>query len=120
MPLKPMRPCPHPGCGNLTRGKYCEDHKSQHTWAHNKEVRRLRGRKLQRERERLFNEQPLCVECLKVGRDTPATQRDHIVPLAEGGEDARDNTQAICQACHDAKTKQESKRGKYNKNNSIK
>ena len=116
MSFKPKRPCSRSGCPNL---QPCQIHKPK-PWVHNNPVNRLRGRALQRERERLLSEYPLCVLCLAAGRDTVATIRDHIVPLAEGGEDARDNTQAICQACHDAKTKQEPKRGKYNKNNSIK
>jgi 5-methylcytosine-specific restriction protein A len=40
-----------------------------------------------------------------------ATIRDHIVPLAEGGLDAESNIQALCQACSDAKTETEARRG---------
>ena len=40
-----------------------------------------------------------------------ATIRDHIVPLAEGGRDTDDNTQALCEACSDTKTAAESQRG---------
>lgn len=112
MPFSPMKACNHPGCGKLTKGRYCEEHKPLHTWIHSKETPRLRGRTLQRERSRLFNEYPLCVECEKQGRVIAATQRDHIVPLAEGGQDTADNTQALCPSCHDKKTKEESKRGR--------
>ena len=45
------------------------------------------------------------------GRYRPATIRDHIVPLAEGGLDHDQNVQALCVACHDAKTQAESQRG---------
>jgi 5-methylcytosine-specific restriction protein A len=35
--------------------------------------------------------------------------RDHIVPLWAGGLDVETNTQALCDACHDAKTAAESR-----------
>jgi 5-methylcytosine-specific restriction protein A len=37
--------------------------------------------------------------------------RDHIIPLAEGGEDSQANTGVKCHDCHDAKTQQERTRG---------
>lgn len=30
MPRKPKRPCSHPGCPNLTDGRFCEEHARQH------------------------------------------------------------------------------------------
>lgn len=66
---------------------------------------RIRGRKLQRERERLFRRQPLCVMCEAKGLIRAATQRDHIIPLCKGGTDAPDNIQALCDDCHAAKTR---------------
>lgn len=30
MPKKSKKPCKHPGCPNLTDGKYCEEHKHLH------------------------------------------------------------------------------------------
>jgi 5-methylcytosine-specific restriction protein A len=71
---------------------------------------RTRGRKLQRQRARLFREQPLCVVCLAKGRVTPATERDHIIPLSQGGTDTDDNVQALCSACHKAKSQSEMNR----------
>ena len=71
----------------------------------------MRGRKLQRLRNQLFDKQPLCVLCLLKGRTTVATIRDHVVPLAEGGLDDETNTQPICEECHELKTAEESKRG---------
>jgi 5-methylcytosine-specific restriction protein A len=46
-----------------------------------------------------------------MGRARPATVRDHIVPLAEGGLDDDRNVQAICTPCSDAKTQREAERG---------
>lgn len=62
-------------------------------------------------RAALFSASPLCVACEADGRVRLATQRDHIVPLAEGGLDALANTQGLCIECHDQKSKQESARG---------
>lgn len=70
---------------------------------------RIRGRRLQREREALFAEQPLCVRCLAKTprRVTVATQRDHIVALANGGEDTPENTQPLCAECNLEKRNEE-------------
>lgn len=46
----------------------------------------------------------LCRMCIGRGVVTLATQVDHIKPKARGGEDTEANCQAICTACHDAKT----------------
>lgn len=45
----------------------------------------------------------------------PATIADHIIPLAEGGTHDENNGQALCEPCHDAKTKQEIARGRARK-----
>lgn len=47
---------------------------------------------------------PLCVECLKLGRTTPAVELDHIVPLHKGGADDETNVQGLCRPCHAAKS----------------
>jgi 5-methylcytosine-specific restriction protein A len=41
-----------------------------------------------------------------------ATIRDHVIPLTEGGLDEEANIQAICAACHTAKTVREATRGR--------
>lgn len=75
-------------------------------------TKRITGRKLQSLRASLFQRCPLCVHCEAQGRVTLATQRDHIVSLADGGADDDSNTQALCDACHDIKSKQESAQGR--------
>ena len=72
---------------------------------------RIRGRPLQRLRRQLFQRNPLCVECEKVGRYSVATERDHIIPLKEGGADNEMNTQGLCADCHELKRQAEVKRG---------
>lgn len=113
MPSAAPRPCTHPGCGVLVRdgSGRCGKH-ARETWAKPKPVARITGRKLQRLREQLFARDPMCAECRRHGRVTLATQRDHIVPLAEGGTDDDGNVQALCAACHGAKSKAEAARGR--------
>jgi 5-methylcytosine-specific restriction enzyme A len=65
------------------------------------------GRTLQKARRELFAQQPLCAECAKAGRVSAAVQRDHIVPLSQGGRDVASNTQGLCAECHARKSEQE-------------
>lgn len=60
----------------------------------------------------LFARSPLCAECERNGRVTLATQRDHIIPLAEGGPDDETNEQGLCDDCHEEKSLGESLRAR--------
>lgn len=111
MPSAALRACAEPGCGALVPHGRCALH-ARAPWSSSTTVVRIRGRKLQRLRDRLFTQQPLCVLCQQAGRVTIATIRDHIVNLKAGGTDTEDNVQALCQACSDTKTHQESMRGR--------
>ncbi|RMX06724.1 HNH endonuclease [Corticibacter populi] len=107
------RPCSHPGCGVLVydgSGR-CPKHPRK-TWAKRPAApKRITGRALQRLRAELFAREPLCRACNAKALVTLATQRDHIIPLEEGGADTDDNIQPLCSACHDAKSKAERARG---------
>jgi 5-methylcytosine-specific restriction protein A len=63
---------------------------------------RLRGGALQQERSELFSRNPLCVSCQKKGITRLATERDHVIPLLEGGTDDPSNTVGLCNR-HQAK-----------------
>lgn len=53
-------------------------------------------------------QEKVCRLCLLRGRVTPATQTDHIVAVSRGGAPfERSNLQALCDGCHDAKTRAE-------------
>jgi 5-methylcytosine-specific restriction protein A len=65
---------------------------------------RIRGRRGQDIRARFLHAHPLCRTCLEQGRTTEATEVDHIIPLHKGGPESDDNRQALCVACHKAKT----------------
>jgi len=65
------------------------------------------GHHIAKERAALFASEPLCRECAKSNRVAIAVERDHIVPLHKGGLDTRENTQPLCKACHDKKTRKD-------------
>ncbi|SKC57898.1 5-methylcytosine-specific restriction enzyme A [Maledivibacter halophilus] len=111
MPRRPLKPCKHPQCPNLTEGYYCEEHKEEMEFKpkqskHKKLYNSTRWQDLRRYR---LNTQPLCVECLKKNRITPATVVDHIKPH-KGNENLFydfNNLQSLCKSCHDRKTAKE-------------
>lgn len=96
-------------CAHCWRFTPCPVHLKSAQWrSQSQEYTRVRGRRLQRMREELFLDEPFCRACkVKV-----AEIRDHIIPLAEGGTDERENTQPLCLTCSDEKTEKESARGR--------
>lgn len=113
MPRAAPRPCTYPGCGALVAdgSRRCPRHPLP-TWSKRADApKRITGRKLQRMRQALFQRQPLCEICEQAGLARLATQRDHRIPLAEGGQDDESNEQALCDECHEAKSLQERLRG---------
>lgn len=64
---------------------------------------RIRGRMLQRIRNRVLRANPLCQACgLRA-----SVEVDHITPIFKGGEDSPHsdaNRQALCEDCHAKKT----------------
>lgn len=113
MPTAAPRPCTEPGCKAVVvdgSGR-CSDH-ARLKWRKVTPTVRITGRRLQRMRERLFKREPLCAECRRLGIVKLATQRDHIVPLAEGGADDETNEQGLCDDCHEAKSLAEALRGR--------
>jgi len=71
----------------------------------------------QRLRKRVLLKHPLCVECERHGRVTPATVVDHIVPHKGNLELFWDesNLQPLCKRCHDSKTVGEGRWGDKNR-----
>ncbi len=110
MPVAAPKPCSQ--CGVLVRdgSARCDAHKVQ-KWVQVADYKRTSGRKLQKQRADLFRREPGCRECARRGVFTLATIRDHIRPLAEGGDDTDDNVQPLCRTCSDEKTAQERTRG---------
>ena len=50
--------------------------------------------------------------CIKCGIWREFLQQDHIIPLAQGGNDTRDNIQLLCANCHEDKTRAEKSWGR--------
>ena len=115
MPRKPKRPCGHMGCPNLTDGQFCDTHKKQeareyNTYRRDPESNKKYGRRWKQIRARVIQENPLCEECLKDGRYTPAEQVHHVKPLSEGGTHDAGNLMALCSSCHSGITLGENNR----------
>ena len=71
---------------------------------HHHRIQGPRWRRLRRQVLEVANWR--CTECNRYGNEV-----DHIVPLHRGGEPwALDNLQALCRACHIAKTARENRR----------
>jgi 5-methylcytosine-specific restriction enzyme A len=68
---------------------------------------RLRGRRAVAERWRRLYAEPLCRDCLAIGRITQSSVPDHIVPLSHGGTDTDDNIRCLCLDCHRIRTNEQ-------------
>jgi len=105
MPYRPKRPCSHPGCPNLTYGRFCPLHEQQETLRYNQfqrdpETAERYGKDWRRIRKSYLSEHPFCEACRKEGKATVATMVHHIRPLREGGTNDEENLMALCNACH--------------------
>lgn len=115
MPLRAKSICRAAGCNVLKdRPGYCtrHGHLTPKAWSNTSSASdgRMRGRRLQEARAELFRRNPLCVNCERNGVTRLAAERDHIIPLFEGGTDDLSNTTGLCKPCHQAKTQAESNR----------
>lgn len=112
MNLAPKKPCRKPGCNELTRSGFCHKHSSverKYDTERKSSSQRGYNRKWREARLVFLSKNPICVECLKQTRLTPATVVDHIVP--HKGDPVLfwdvNNWQALCQKCHGIKTASE-------------
>lgn len=108
MPYKLRSPCRYPGCPNLCdKGCYCQEHQ-QFTADRRRGNASARGYDgaWRTAREQYLRKNPLCVECLREGKLTPATVVDHVVPHRGDPKLFWDKTnwQALCSGCHNRKT----------------
>jgi 5-methylcytosine-specific restriction protein A len=58
-------------------------------------------------RAQVLAEEPFCRVCLAEGKRVQASEVDHIVPLAAGGDNSRGNQQGLCKPCHEVKSQRE-------------
>ena len=108
MPRTPKRPCRYPGCPNLCdKGVYCSQHMqfSSDRMRGGAESRGYDAR-WRKARTAFLQRNPLCNECMKRGKITPATVVDHIIPHRGDRKLFWDesNWQPLCKCCHDRKT----------------
>ena len=119
MPHAPRRNCRQQGCRNLAeKGScYCREHQLEQNRNYNRYERDpdtqafYTSKEWRSVRRYQLEHFPLCAECLKAGRYTPATLVDHIKPIREGG--ARldmANLQSLCWSCHSQKSIEEGSR----------
>ena len=109
MPYKPKRPCSYPGCGRLTDGRFCDEHRqvAEHQYNHylrDPDTNKRYGRAWKKIRAHYIQAHPLCEQCEQEGRLTPAEEVHHILPLANGGAHDDDNLMALCKSCHSSIT----------------
>jgi 5-methylcytosine-specific restriction protein A len=113
LPRKPKKPCRYPGCPALTAKRYCSEHQRQVDKEYNRNHRPYKklynSARWQRLRKWFLSKHPLCTECERQTRITPATVVDHIKPHQGDPELFWDenNLQALCKPCHDRKTARE-------------
>jgi 5-methylcytosine-specific restriction protein A len=65
---------------------------------------RIQGRAGVALRKRRLAQEPLCRDCADQGKVTEAETPDHIIPLAQGGEDIDTNIRCLCGPCHAKRT----------------
>lgn len=70
-------------------------------------IERLRGRKLQEQRNRIWLLNPLCARCGIVTIFPSGFELDHIVALTNGGTNDDDNMQVLHLDCHEEKTNED-------------
>ena len=118
MPKKPKRPCSYPGCGRLTDGQYCDEHRFSIDRQYNRYLRdpdtnKRYGRAWKKLRARFLLLHPLCEQCKCEGRLTAAEEVHHVVPLTNGGTNDEGNLMALCKSCHSRITVKSGNRLKF-------
>ena len=104
------QPCQYAGCRSfaIAGSAYCCKHRKQ---IRNDKFRASAYRRgytsaWSKAAKCFLIEHPLCAECQRQGRITPATEVDHIIPH-KGDKQLfwdQDNWQALCHECHSYKT----------------
>jgi len=106
MPYKSTRHCAVPGCpGYAENGPYCAEHRREYNRTiRGPESRRRYDRQWGKIRDLYLSKHPLCEECQRNGRLTPAVHVHHII---RGGSNDEENLEALCKKCHSRETAKE-------------
>ena len=112
-----QKPCRVKTCRYPHRnaGGYCDEHLDQESGWYSPErgTSSQRGYGAEWQRKRRFvlkRDGHQCRPCAAKGLVTYGNEVDHRIPKAEGGTDADENLQTICEDCHKEKTRRESSR----------
>lgn len=95
----------HPGCPELTEGRFCEKHEKEENkryekYDRNPAVRRRYGRAWKRIRDSYVKSHPFCELCYEKGVLVRTEEVHHKTPLSMGGTHERGNLIALCKSCH--------------------
>ena len=112
MPMKPKRPCSYSSCPNLTTERFCAEHTKKESQRYERYDRdpakkKRYGRSWRSIRDRQLAEHPLCEQCEKAGKITPAREVHHIKSLSQGGSHDPANLMSLCTSCHSEITARE-------------
>lgn len=116
MPRRAPTPCRYPGCAAVLQVPgYCAPHQARvhrdygrARRGFDKEIGFYQSMRWRAVRAQVLRETPLCVACALKDCVTAAIVVDHVIPIKRGGDRyARANLQALCIACHNAKTARE-------------
>ena len=118
MPRKPKRPCSHPGCPNLTEGRFCEEHaklvnQNYEKYERDPQSKRRYGRAWKRIRDKYVSQHPFCELCYEKGILVETEEVHHKKKLSDGGTHDRDNLIALCKSCH---SRIHAEQGRFNSN----
>lgn len=108
MTASPMKPCRHPGCKQLTKGRYCDEHerKREREYAERRGNSGQRGYDARWQKVRAIKaaNDPLCEQHLKQGTVVPLDVVHHIKSVEEYPELRldMDNLMSLCRDCHEA------------------
>ena len=116
MNKRPLKPCSHPSCNQLSQFNYCDAHKPDKSDTHRYYDRFKRNKKhnsfyhsaaWKKCRDYIkARDTGLCQHCLADKKITVGTIVDHIIPLKVDWSKRFDesNLQLLCLACHNKKT----------------
>ena len=113
--MRAKKVCGHATCYELVPAGtiYCAEHERQRGWQRNTGVTRTDTTAHRKRRLRvLARDGHQCQLRYDVICTGTATVCDHIVPLAEGGDDTDAGCQAACLKCHRRKTSMEGHRAR--------
>ncbi|GHV44273.1 HNH endonuclease [Clostridia bacterium] len=112
MPYKSRRYCSRSGCTTLIDAgqTYCAEHLREYNQSR-REVVAHYDRRWRNISAAYLAKHPLCADCQKAGRLTPATETHHIIPVADGGSDNDANLMGLCKSCHSRRTMEANRHG---------